>query len=1217
MDYSNDHIVYDNGGNPELHADDTTTILELVRNAGKTFGNKTFLKWEQDDTVYEKSYAQISTDTDKIAAWTEEQSEAYGRKLHVALLGKTGYEYLTVLLGVTASGAVAVPLDVQLSPDNLVANARKADIDILFYDWEYEPRASFLIENCESIKRIICLQRVRRRVSVPVILETPIEHELKQAASPEDCALIIFTSGTSGVSKGVMLSHANCIDNIFCNDDLGDQYNEVALNVLPINHVFCLNGDVLTLFRYGTELAICSDLKKLFHSIEFFQPTYIRMVPMMLKAVNSHLQMAMKQEGLSRTQAREKVLGKRLHKLISGGGYLSGELADSLAAFDIEVGQGYGMSECSPKISVPNYSRADKRGSVGFLVRGVQARIVDGELQIKSPSVMMGYYKDPERTKEAITEDGYLCTGDLATIDEENFVFLTGRKKNLIILSNGENISPEAIEDHFDNDVIVSDILVYQDGDRIAAEVYPNYEYAQKMGITDIKAAVQELVDKHNDELPTYSRIVALSIRQNPFEKTSSKKIIRSRYFDERSAKEDKAAKIRKPENETQQSLYDILVRITGNELIGINDNLYDCGLDSMGAVLLIEEIEEKLKKILSFNDLTNHNTIASIAELLDSSTGDLGTYPPQSVYPLTNMMMYFGYIIRGNTTGNLPFTFELDPSIDLAKLKSSIEEVINAHPGLKGIVKPAENKYLAYFRDDEAKPDIPIIKLTEAEWEAKKNSDLVVPYTYTAEDKLYHISIFETERAKYLLFDVAHIMGDGMTMNILLEDLNKVYTGQPIEKERYTFYDYILDDKKREEMGIRAKNAHYYQTLLDGYKMSRSLLNTKGLEGLNLQDQDVIRRRFNRLTKLKIEYFCRKQGVSENVLFLTAFNYCVSLFSGEKDVMTCSIHSGRTDGRWRRLAGPLFLTYLCRQQTLPHETSLALLKRMGRQVMDTMHCQISVPREGEMFFQYQGDIIEIDRIGGLPAKRLHPRLDSLPFHMQVMSDNNGFYTELRYWSRRFDRDLLEEFLDCYEAIILAMETETSARMLKTHIPEKYTPKHITMETAYINKEAGFSLVEGVDKDEHIRVYVLDDSYMKKPFGAWGELYLSVKPVNCVDEIDNPYREGVLYDTGLVARIMPNCELDFLEKSGRAVLTDGHSGRRYYDLGGIEKALKKSEKTGAASSYMVYSEKTNEMELMADVTPGEESFVKGVRDYIKESCGENMIPSILNIKVEL
>ena len=142
MDYSNDHIVYDNGGNPELHAEDTTTILELVQNAGKAFGDKTFLKWEKDDTVYEKSYAQISADTERFAAWTEELAEEYGHKLHVALLGKTGYEYITVLLGVAASGSVAVPLDVQLSPENLEANAKKADVDILFYDWEYEPRCT-------------------------------------------------------------------------------------------------------------------------------------------------------------------------------------------------------------------------------------------------------------------------------------------------------------------------------------------------------------------------------------------------------------------------------------------------------------------------------------------------------------------------------------------------------------------------------------------------------------------------------------------------------------------------------------------------------------------------------------------------------------------------------------------------------------------------------------------------------------------------------------------------------------------------------------------------------------------------------------------------------------------------------------------------------------------------------------------------------------------
>lgn len=1217
MDYSNDYIVYDNGGNPELHAEDTRTIMDLVRNAGKTFGDKTFLRWEIEDTIYEKSYAEICVDAEKMAAWAEEWTEEYGHKMHVALLGKCGYEYITVLLGVTGAGSVAVPLDIQLSVEKLEANVNKADIDIVFYDRDCGSQASYLREHCKNVKSFICFQRRRfqTKPNVPVLLETRNKLKPDKTASPEDCALIIFTSGTTGDSKGVMLSHANCIDNIFCNDDLGDQYHEVALSVLPINHVFCLNGDVLTLFRYGTELCVCGNLKRLFHDIELFQPTYIRMVPMMLKAVNSRLQMALKQDGMGVDAAREKVLGKRLHKLISGGGYLSKELADSLASFNIEIGQGYGMSECSPKISVPHYGRPDKRGSVGFLVRGVEARIVDGELQVKSPSVMMGYYKDPEKTKEVITEDGFLCTGDLAVIDEENYVFLTGRKKNLIILSNGENVSPESIEERFDGDPLVAEILAYEDGDRIAAAVYPNYEYAAKMGIADIQASVQKLVEIHNEELPTYSRISTLVLRKNPFEKTSSKKIIRSRYFEEKAAKKDKAAQIKKPENETQQSLYDMLVQITGNELIGIHDNLNDCGLDSMGSILLIEEIEEKLKKIISYNDLIDNNTIAKIAALLDASSGDLGIYPPQEVYPLTRIQKYFGYIIRGNTTGNLPFTFELDPSIDLEKLKVAIEEVINAHPGLKGIIKPGENRYLALYRHDDAQPEVPIVHLTDAEWEENKQK-ILVPFAYNEQDRLYHISLYQTESSKYLLFDVAHIMGDGMTMNILLEDVNKVYTGQPIEKEKYTVYDYILDDQKRDAAGVTARNFRYYEDLLEGYKMSRSVLNKKGVEDLEHEEKDVIRRRLDKLTKLKIEYFCRQQGVTENVLFYTAFNYCVGLFSNEKDVMTCSIHSGRTDGRWRRLAGPLFLTYICRQQTIPHETSIALLKRMGKQIMDTMRCQVSVPKEGEMFFQYQGDIVEIDEVGGLPARRIHLQLDSLPFHMQVMSDKDGYYTELRYWKNRFDKDLLEEFLDCYESVILAMQTEPSARRLKKHIPEQYIPKHIFMKAGTVNQEAGAQLIESVGPDEEIRVYVLDERALKKPFGAWGKLYLNVKPVSWVDEIENPYRSGVLYDTGLVARIMPNKELDFLKRSGRIVLTDGHSGRRYYDLGNLETALTEMGPITEARAYMSYDRKLNEMKLIMDVETGKDSFVNRVRNYLGEQCGEKMIPAVVNIVSE-
>src|SRR5699024_8301867 len=133
-------------------------------------------------------------------------------------------------------------------------------------------------------------------------------------------------------------------------------------------------------------------------------------------------------------------------------GYLAPELAKNFQDLGISIAQGYGMSECSPKISSPDWSRPDKIASVGRVVEGCQVRIVDDEIQVKSPSVMMGYYKDPENTAQALTEDGWLRTGDIGYVDEEQFLYLTGRKKNLIILSNGENVAPEQIENMFEDE---------------------------------------------------------------------------------------------------------------------------------------------------------------------------------------------------------------------------------------------------------------------------------------------------------------------------------------------------------------------------------------------------------------------------------------------------------------------------------------------------------------------------------------------------------------------------------------------------------------------------------------------------------------------------------------------------------------------------------------------------------------------------------------------
>lgn len=1193
--------------------DSTKTLYDLVQNSAIEYGDKAFVRYEENDFVYEKSYAEFALECDAFSTWIDKKNIEAGHKVHVALLGKTSYLYLVALMGTVSAGAVAVPLDVQLSKEGMADCLKRSDIDIVFYDWDFVSQISVMREKCKDIKEFICFQNRDHVEYAQQILDKYVDNIFISDAKPEDCAIILFTSGTTGRGKGVMLSHSNLIDNTFCTTEENPEKNDVCLNVLPIHHVYCLNGDVFLGMRYGKTICINSSLSKMLHSLQLFQPTMIRLVPMMAKVLYNKISiLAKKNPEKSLEEVKDSVLGSRLHKIISGGGYLPEALAQKFLDMNICIGQGYGMSECSPKIASPDFNRPDKIGSVGKIVNGCSVRVVDGEIQVKSPSVMMGYYKEDDKTAEAMTEDGWLRTGDLGYVDDDNFLYLTGRKKNLIVLSNGENVSPESIENLFADDDIIQDILVYGAGDIIAAEVYPNYEYAAVQGIDDIQSEVQNIVNMHNKEIPSYKKIARCTVRKNPFEKTSSKKIIRQKYFDDKKAEEEVACSLRMPENDTQQKIYDSIAEVLGHNKFGIDTDIYECGLDSLGSVMLIEDLHDKFDKSVTFNDLMQNTTVLKIEEFLREEKQVISIdLSPRKEYPLTSMQKYFAYIIKGNTTGNLPFTFKLDNSIDLVRLKKAIENTIEAHPGLKAIIKLDKKQYKV-FRDDSRKIDIPIINLTEEEWEQRKK-EILVPFAYTAEDNLFHIYIFQTETSKYLFFDVAHIAGDGITMNILLEDVNKFYCGEHVEKETYTFYEFICEEQMREKLGIRAQNTAYINDLMKGLKISRSIFNKKEKEKCTSGRNAAIRRRFDNIVRKKLIYFCKENGISENTMFLTAYNYCISLFSDEKDVFCTSIHGGRTDNRWTRLAGPLFLTYYFRFTQVPHERVNELLHKSSKQIMNTMRCYISTPREGEMFFQFQGDLININKVGDAKAERIRLQLDSLPFHMQVMYDDKGYYYELRYWENRFDRAQLEIFLTCYESILNAMMEERSVRRLKKHLPEKVYPKHYYVEAASVNEEAGYEMLPHVKRGEKVKAYILDERYNKKPYGAWGPLYImNHKPDYYNEEIDNPYGPGKLYCTGKTARILPDGQLDFLENSGRTVLTDGSNGRVYYDLKKLENALCEYAGVDSAKAYLDYEPQINEMSLKCDVRGSKEIDVAKLKAFVKDKCGKKLVPAEIN-----
>ena len=227
-------------------------------------------------------------------------------------------------------------------------------------------------------------------------------------------------------------------------------------------------------------------------------------------------------------EVRQKVFGGNLKRIYTGGAHLDPYYIDEFAKYDVLVLEGYGMSECSPVIS-SNTESHYKAGSVGKPLPNVKIKFSEsGEILVHGSSVMTGYYNMGKETEETL-RDGWLHTGDKGYMDEDGFLYINGRVKNLIILSNGENISPEEIETKIALAPIVSEVIVTGDDNALTARIFPEPEAAASMSKDELKAALQQILDEYNKEQPTYRQLSRLIIRKNPFLKTSTRKIIRAK----------------------------------------------------------------------------------------------------------------------------------------------------------------------------------------------------------------------------------------------------------------------------------------------------------------------------------------------------------------------------------------------------------------------------------------------------------------------------------------------------------------------------------------------------------------------------------------------------------------------------------------------------------------------------------------------------------------
>ena len=498
------------------------TLRDVIRHSASAYGSQTAFRYKTGKKELEdKTYENVNQDSMAVSRMLEDKG-MLGK--HVALIGATSYPWVVSYFGITNRGSVAVTIDAQLPASAICELLNRADVEMLIYD---EIRADVIPEvqkQCPQIRTIISMQAAESTTDILSFSELISSHQgtFEREIDPDSLCTILFTSGTTGKSKGVMLSHRNLTDNA-ASVEIDIPAGTVSMTLLPINHVYCLTMDIIKGLYIGMVICINDSIMRVQKNLKLFKPEIGLLVPMVIESIYAKLKDV--SPLIPKKAAAHAAFGGNLRIICSGGAYLDPEYVDRFKEYGITILQGYGMTECSPVIS-SNLEHDNRRGSVGKLLSNCQAKVVDDEIWVKGSSVMMGYYKMPEETAEAL-EDGWLKTGDLGYVDEDNFVYITGRKKNLIILANGENVSPEELENQLSRNDLVKEILVREKERVIEAEIYPDYEYAKKKRIKDIQGQLQAIIDEFNKDMPPYKRIHSLIVRETEFDKTTAKKIKR------------------------------------------------------------------------------------------------------------------------------------------------------------------------------------------------------------------------------------------------------------------------------------------------------------------------------------------------------------------------------------------------------------------------------------------------------------------------------------------------------------------------------------------------------------------------------------------------------------------------------------------------------------------------------------------------------------------
>ena len=554
------------------------SIRDVLKEASELHGDKIVYKYYvSQNTVAEMSYNRMYNVYKALGSGLLNLGLSSSK---IAVLADNRPEWIISYCAIIGSGNVVIPMDKELLPSQVEAFLAYAEAEAIVVSAKYLP--SVIRMDLPKLRYIIDLDnaaeqngfedvRCRKYSDLTAAADNPEDNHFKHLHYDRSkMSALIFTSGTTGTSKGVMLSEENILEGIYASSNMicFDSKN-VLLSVLPMHHTYETTCGQLTAIRLGLTICINNSLKYFMKNVKLFRPTAMVLVPLFAVTMRKKILEELKKRKLdkivnagirashlvSKTGIRtnkllfaflRNSLGGRLRNIVVGGAAIDAETVEWYQSIGITVSQGYGITECSPLVAVNPLVILDS-ASVGVQTPDSKVKIVDtdeegneidlpcgevGEICVKGRQVMIGYYRDEAATINAFTGDGFFRTGDYGYIDKRGYIFITGRKKNIIVLQNGKNVYPEEIEEYLDKLDIIKECVVIgrqkDDGEvLLTALIYPDYDQFNGCSESEIIDRVRAEVAKINKNLPIFKQVRNIELKKSEFEKTTTQKIIR------------------------------------------------------------------------------------------------------------------------------------------------------------------------------------------------------------------------------------------------------------------------------------------------------------------------------------------------------------------------------------------------------------------------------------------------------------------------------------------------------------------------------------------------------------------------------------------------------------------------------------------------------------------------------------------------------------------